>query len=148
MKRILAVLAVVVAGVLPNSLNAQQSSQHEYAEGPVIFHSYIRTKPGMFEQYLHYLATDWKRLMEAEKAAGLVVGYRVIRSSPRSENDYDLILETEYKNMAAFDGLSDREDPLLAKIFGSVPQSDQKMVDRGVMRVPEGERIHRVLVLK
>jgi hypothetical protein len=50
--------------------------------------------------------------------------------------------------MAAFDGLADRMDPIVAQVFGSVPQADQRAVERGAMRVFVGERLFRELILK
>ena len=37
-----------------------QASTRAYREGPVINVSYIRTKPGMFDKYMAYLAGPYK----------------------------------------------------------------------------------------
>ncbi len=139
---------VILAGAIALGLAQTQQVQRPYTEGSVVSHAYVRTKPGMFSRYMQYLDTDWKRYMEELKAAGVVTSYRVLQSPPRSSDDHDLIVLVEYKNMAAFDGLEDRLDPALSRVFGSVPQSDQRSIERGALRENLGERIYRELVLK
>ena len=44
-----------------------------YTEGSVTTVSYIRIKPGMFDKYVKYLDTDYKRSMEAQKKEGIIL---------------------------------------------------------------------------
>ena len=48
--------------------------------------------------------------------------------------DFDLILMVEYKNWAAFDGLSDKFRALAQKIVGSEDKQTQMMVKRTDVR--------------
>ena len=120
-----------------------------YTEGAVVVMSYIRTKPGMFDKYMEYLGGNYKRLLEAQKKAGIVTDYAVYTSLPRTETDWDVLLTTTYKNMAAFDNLDDRTDPITASTLNqSRAQANQAFGDRSAMRDAVGGRLLRQLVLK
>ena len=66
----LAALALILVGI-----NAANSADRPYTEGPVLIVSSIRTEPGMFEEYMKYLAGPYKQLMEGYKKAGIIVDY-------------------------------------------------------------------------
>jgi hypothetical protein len=126
---------------------AQQA--RPYTEGPVVTMDYIRTKPGMFDKYMEYLDGNYKRLMDAQKKAGIVQDYAVYASPATTENDWDVLLTTTYKNMAALDNLEERIEPVeRATLSQSREQANQAYVDRGAMRDAVGTRLMRQLILK
>lgn len=144
-----AALAAITIAVLPLAavpVAAQQS--RPYTEGAVTFVSYIRTKPGKFEEYMRYLAGPYKQLMEAQKQAGIVTEYTVLTGPARDQNDWNVVLTTTYRNMAALDGLDARTDPIADKVMGNQEQRDKAAIDREAMRDVLGGRLLRVLVLK
>src|ERR1700758_3636437 len=96
---------------------------HAYTFGPVMMVSFIRTQPGKFEDYLRYLDGPYKKLMDESKKQGLIVDYAIWQAQPRNAQDADLVLTTTYKNMAAFDGLQGRLDPIIKQTFGSLPKA-------------------------
>jgi hypothetical protein len=54
-----------------------------------------------------------------------------------------------YKNMAAFDGLDDRVEPIMEKTFSATQQQmTQAGIERGKMRTILGSEMIRELVLK
>jgi hypothetical protein len=111
--------------------------------------SYIRTKPGMFDKYMEYLSGNYKRLLEGQKKAGIVTDYAVYTSLPATENDWDVLLTTTYKNMAALDNLDDRTDAIATSILNqSRAQASQAFGERGAMRDAVGARLLRQLILK
>jgi hypothetical protein len=55
--------------------------------------TYIKVKPGKFEDYMKYLSTTCKSIMEAENE-GLIGGYGVYSAEPRTPQEPDLILTT------------------------------------------------------
>ena len=75
----------------------------DFNDGPVVNSSYIRTVDGHFDEYMHWLATTYKKQQEAAKAAGLITSWRVLVTEPRTPQDPDIILVVEYKNWAALD---------------------------------------------
>ena len=119
-----------------------------YKEGPVTDVAFIRTKPGKFDDYMKWVATVWKQSNEEAKKAGIIIGYRVSTSEPRSPSDPDLILEVTYPNMATFDGLTEKLDAVAEKVEGSVQKSNQNEIDRGSLRDVLGSVLTRELVLK
>jgi len=58
------------------------------------------------------------------------------------------LLLVEFKNMAAFDGLRDKLDPIFAKAAGSAEQQTQIQVKRLDVREVMGEKVMREIILK
>ncbi len=119
-----------------------------YTEGQVSEVTSIRTKPGMFDAYMKWLDTTGKQLREDEKKAGLIVDYAIFSVQPRSPHDPDLYMVVTYKNMAALDGLSDRVEPLMKKVYASRDASNKAAIDRESMREILGTELIQQLNLK
>jgi hypothetical protein len=115
-----------------------QTAERTYDNGPVWQVGYIETKPGMFDDYMAYLAGPWRALNEAAKKRGDVLDYRVLAVDSPREHEPDVILLTQFKNMAVFDrSLAETEKDTNA-VFGSSPQSNQAAVKREEIRVLRG----------
>jgi hypothetical protein len=141
----LAPVALLVAGLV-STAGAQE---RPYTEGNVVVVSYIRVKPGMLDKYLKYLDTDYKKIMEAEKKAGVIVDYSVYTSPQEHEDDWNMVLRVIYRNMAALDNLRDKTEPLQHGVTNMSPdQAAQASIDRGAMRDAIGGRILREIILK
>ena len=119
-----------------------------YDNGPVWDYSMVQTKGGHFDDYMKYVATQWKAQEEAAKAKGWVLDYKVFHVSDPRDNEPDLILAVEYKNMAAFDLSLDDRDALVKQVFGSIPASNKSAVDREMIRTLRGRVLTRELILK
>lgn len=124
------------------------AADRPYTEGTVTNVSSIRTMPGMFDDYMAWLAGPYKQAMEAQKAAGVIVGYAVYAAVPHGPNDPDLYLVTTYKNMAALDDMSTKLDPIYEKLQGSLAEQNKAYADRGKMRTVLGDELIRELKLK
>ena len=120
----------------------------DWKDGPVVNAAYIRTVDGHFDDYMHWLATGYKKQQEAAKAAGLILSYRVLVVEARNPQDPDIILVTEFKNWAALDNLGGKFDALTVKTEGSVDASNKSEVDRGKIRTVLGSRTMQEAVLK
>jgi hypothetical protein len=128
-------------------LSAPALADDHYSEGNVTQLSFIRTRPGMFDEYMKYLSTTYQDLLEAQKQAGLVVDYKVYATEPGSPGEPDVILSVTYKNWAAFDGLDDKVEPIVNAAFGGESQANTAAVDREKMRELLGtERIQELLL--
>lgn len=132
--------------MLPCALSIAED--RPYTEGPVMEVSFIRTKPGMFDQYMKWVATVRKQEMEELKKAGLVLSYAIYESRPRNPQDPDLIFTVTYKNLAALDGLQAKTDPIVDKLFGSREAATKGSISREQMREVLGSEIVRELNLK
>ena len=120
----------------------------DYNDGPVQNVSFIRTVDGHFDDYMHWLATTYKKQQEAAKAAGLITGYTVLVGQPHSAQDPDIILITVYKNWAALDHLGSKFDQVLAKVEGSVDAANKSEADRAKIRTVLGSDTVQVAELK
>jgi len=120
----------------------------DYTDGPVVNSAYIRTVDGHFDDYMHWLATSFKKQQEAAKAAGLILSYRVLVVEARNPQDPDVILVTEYKNWAALDHLGGKLDAVSAKVEGSVEAADKAEADRAKIRTVLGSRTMQEALLK
>ena len=118
-----------------------------YTDGPVVEVSYIRTKPGKFDEYMKFLATTYRTLMEANKKAGLIQDYGIYSATPRSPQDPDLLLTTTYANMAALDR-SEEAEGVSVKTIGSMASQTQAAIDREALREVLGSELIRKLNLK
>jgi hypothetical protein len=128
--------------------SALADDSKSYTEGTVTTVTSIRTKPGMFDAYMKWLDTTGKQLREDEKKTGVILEYSVYSVMPRSPHDPDLYLTVTYKNMAALDGLDDREEPLTKKIWATRDASAKAAVDRESLREILGTQLIRRLDLK
>ena len=146
MKKPILLLLAAILTVSASVTRAQED--HAYTQGPVVIVSFVRTAPGMFDEYLRYLDVTYKRLMEEYKRQGIVTDYAIFQAIPRDPNDADLILTITYKNMAAFDELQARTDPVVKQVFGSLPKAASASAERDKMRKQLGSQMVRQLILK
>jgi L-rhamnose mutarotase len=143
MKKILAALFGLV--FLAAIVSAQEVKP--YSHGMVTSISFIKIKPGMFDDYMKYLDGPYKALMEANKKAGLIVRYNVFWTEARNLHEADLLLTTTYTNMAALDKI-DEEEAVAAKVIGSSDIQNKTYIDRQSMREVLGSQLIRELLLK
>ena len=145
MKNYAASILGLIFCIVTSGAVAQDSKY--YKDGPVTYVSYIKIKPGKFDDYMAYLGTSYKALMEENKKAGLILSYNVYSATPKNPNEADLILTTTYANMAALDK-SDEADAVAKKVMGDPALRNKKTADRGAMRDLLGSELIRELVLK
>jgi hypothetical protein len=142
-------ILLLLAAILTISATVTVAQEeHAYTQGHVVIVSRIRTEPGMFEDYMRYLSSTYKRVMEEYKKQGIITDYGVYQARPRDPEDADLILTVTYKNMAALDDLQARTDPTAKQVFGSLAKAASASVDRGKMRREIGSQLVRQLILK
>ena len=66
------ITSIVMAFMLSSFVAAASAGESKpYKEGPVIQVTYVKTKAGKFDDYMKFLATEYKAVMEAEKKGGL-----------------------------------------------------------------------------
>ncbi len=146
MIRISRILFVVGAVLSFGSL--AYADGRDWTDGPVQNVAFIRTVDGHFDDYMHWLATTYKKQQEAAKAAGLITSYEVLVGQPHNPQDADIILITVYKNWAALDHLGSKLDEVSAKVEGSVDAANKSEADRAKIRTVLGSDTVQVAVLK
>ena len=132
--------------VLSCVANAQE---RPYRDGPVSVVTSVKVMDGQYENYMKFLASAWRGNMAASKEAGVVLDYAVYNASPRRADDPDIYLVTTYANMAAFDGMNEKMDPILAKTMKmNLGQREEAAGKRTVMRTILGTEMLRVVDFK
>jgi hypothetical protein len=139
-------LALSVLGAAAVTVHAQV--KRPYRNGTVWNVAMIRMKPGMDTAYLDYLATDWKRNQEASKKEGLIVSYKVLTTEGHSPTDWNLLLMTEFKDLASMEANQDKADALAPKVVGDDQKQMQGYRDRSEIREVMGDRLAREIVLE
>jgi len=143
---LLTLLGIASIGLSTTTASAMEN--RPYKEGPVTEVSFVKTKPGMFDAYMKWVATTRKQMIDEEKKAGIIIESKVFTVEPRHPGDPDVILTETFANMATLDGLDDRLDPIMEKVAGSVQKSNEAAVDREKLREVLGSELIREMVLK
>ena len=120
----------------------------DWNDGPVQSVTFVRTIDGHFDDYMHWLATTYKKQQEAAKAAGLITNYAVLIGQAHNPQDPDIILITEFKNWAALDHVGSKLDQVSAQVEGSVEAANKSQADRAKIRTILGSETVQVAVLK
>jgi hypothetical protein len=119
-----------------------------YTEGAVWDITMIKTKAGMSDDYLKQLAQGLKPIYDEEKKQKLILDYKILLGDASSPHDYDILIMVQYPNMAAFDGLRDKIDPIMTKVMGGEDQRRSTMVKRMDVREILGTKTMREITLK
>jgi hypothetical protein len=147
MKFISALLATAL--LLSFSLPAQSVAQGlPYTEGSVWSVGFVKTKPGMTNDYYKNLAENWQKTNEAAKKEGLVLSYKILSGPAANTEDWDVMLLVEYKNMAALDGMAEKMEALSARMMGSQDQRKVGAIKRNEIRDFLGAKLVREIILK
>jgi hypothetical protein len=136
---------IIIFFCIPSGINAQERS---FTEGSVWEISYVKTKLPYFNDYMTNLNNGWKKVMDEAKKEGLILNYMVLSSAPANQEDWNLMLMIEYKNMAAMDGLEDKMEKISEKLFGNEDQRQQNAVSRNELREILGNKTARQLTFK
>jgi hypothetical protein len=137
------VLVVLIVGV---SVFAQVN--RPYHNGSVWNIAFIRMKPGMDTAYLNYLAGPWKANQEAAKKEGLILSYKVISTEGHNPGDWNIMLMTEYKDLATMEANEDKGDALAQKVVGNDEKQMQGYKERLEIREVMGDRLAREILLE
>jgi hypothetical protein len=127
---------------------AALAADKPYTEGTVWTMSTIRVKPGQFEAYMRDVLPMRKKIDEEAKKEGLLLSSHVLSGQSSNAEDFDLVILEEYKNFAAFDGITAKYDAILAKIGSSEEQQTQTMEKRVELRTILGEKTLQEIVPK
>ena len=119
-----------------------------YHNGSVWTLAFIRIKPGMDAAYLNYIASEWKRIEEAAKKEGLILSYKVLVTEGHTPGDWNLILMTESKDLAALEANEKKADALAERLVGDDQKQMQGYRDRSEIREVMGSRLAREIVLE
>ena len=140
--------ALLLAAVLTLSAAALAQVSRPFRNGSVWDIGFIRMKPGMESAYLHYVATDWKKHQEELKKDGQILSYKVLTTESHGANDWNIMLLTEYKDMATKEANEAKEDALYQRVIGNDDKQRQGYRERLEIREVMGGRLAREIVLE
>ncbi len=144
--RIFVGLLVVLVFAMGVVVFAQVS--RPYRNGSVWNVAFIRMKPGMETAYLNYIATDWKKNQDASKKEGLILSYKVLTTEAHGGADFNIMLMTEYKDLATMEANENKADNLAQQIVGNDQKQMQGYKDRLEIREVLQDRLAREIVLE
>jgi len=139
---LLIVLTLVVSVVVAAQVN------RPYRNGSVWSISFIKMRPGMDTAYLNYIASEWKREQDALKKDGQILSYKVLTTEAHGSNDWNIMLMSEYKDLATMEANQDKADNLAQTVVGNDEKQMQGYRDRLQIREVLETRIAREQVLE
>ena len=137
----------LVVSVLIVGISAYAQVKRPFQNGSVWNISFIRMKPGMETAYLNYLAGSWKTNQEALKKEGLILSYKVITTEGHTPGDWNVMLMTEYKDLATMEANEDKADTVSQRVVGDDEKQRQGYRERIGIREVMGDRLGREVVL-
>ncbi len=98
--------------------------------------------------YMNYLTTEWKRNQEALKTEGIILSYRVLTTEAHGTNDWNLLLMTEYRDLATMEANEARADAIGQRVVGNDQTQMQGYRNRSEIREVMGSRLAREIILE
>jgi hypothetical protein len=145
LKTSLKVAALLCAAAMTAPAAAQESS---YKPGTVWTAGRIHVLPGQFENYMDWLASDWKRMREFGKKEGVELSYHVLAVNNARKDEANLILLIESKDYLT----TAQQDAFNKKLNAFLASDDRKQgaasATRGAMREQWGSTEYQELILK
>ena len=136
-------VALLIVGV---SVYAQVN--RPYRNGSVWNVSFIRIKPGMDTAYMNYIAGQWKAEQEAQKKDGNILSYKVLSVEAHTPGEWNLMLMTEYKSLAAMEANEDKAEAVAQRVVGNDERQMQGYRERLEIREVMGARLAREIILE
>ncbi len=148
MKRNRIFVGLAIAILLTLSIVVVAQVARPYRNGSVWNIGFIQMKPGMDTAYLNYVAGDWKREQEALKKDGQIISYKVLTTEAHGSNDWNIMLMTEYKDLATMEANETKADNLAQTVIGTDEKQMQGYRDRLQIREFMQNRLAREIVLE
>ena len=141
-------VASLAALVLIVGISVFAQVNRPYHNGSVWNIAFIRIKPGMDTAYMNYLAGNWKTEQEAQKKDGNILAYKVMSVEGHTPGDWNLMLMTEYKNLATMEANEDKAEAVAQRVIGNDEKQMQGYKDRSEIREVLGGRLAREIILE
>ena len=143
--RLAALSAFLTLALISTAVSAQEKP---WTEGTVWSISMIRVKPGMFDVYMREVLPMRKKIDEEAKKQGLLVSSHVFAGIANGRDDFDVMFLDEFKNWAAFDGMTAKYDAIMRNVVGSEDKQVQVMQKRTDVREILGDKVMQELIVK
>ncbi len=145
-------IVLLVCFVLGLSNTTYSQDDDVYDEGTVWSLTFVRTGANVADDYLKDLSKTWKAFMDGAVKEGLVVSYKILIGPPANEDDFNIVLMIENKNMASLDPDPERDakfDAMEEKIKESMKgKYDETVTNYENLRQIYGTKVMREIFLK
>ena len=148
MKRNRTLVCLLVVLFLALSVVVFAQVNRPYRNGSVWSIGFIQMKPGMETAYLTYIADGWKRGQEALKKDGQIISYKVLVTETHGSDDWNIMLMTEYKDLATMEANEAKADNLTQTVIGNDEKQMQGYRDRLQIREVLENRLAREIILE
>jgi hypothetical protein len=145
MKRIITLAIIAFTLIVSSTLNAQEKS---YTNGSVWQVGFIKTGANMTVEYLNNLKNNWKATHDEAVKQGLIVSYMILQGTAANPEDWDIMLMTEFKSMAAMEGQEEKWEAISKKVIGGEEAMKKLNESRVSMRTIYGGKLLREVVYK
>ena len=142
------ILAITAALLTAWAGLSSAQSDAPYTEGPVWQITLVKTKYGMSDDYLKGLARTFKGTLDEAKKQNLILDYKILLGDAANPQDFDIMLMTSSKNMAALDNAREKFDPIARKIEGNPDEQRATATKRLEIREILGGKLMREITLK
>ena len=148
MKRRNLLIASLLVALLIVGVSVYAQVNRPYRNGSVWNVSFIRIKPGMDTAYMNYIAGQWKSEQEAQKKDGNILSYKVLSVEAHTPGEWNLMLMTEYKSLAAMEASEDKAEAVAQRVVGNDEKQMQGYRERLEIREVMGARLAREIILE
>lgn len=143
-------LIFMAALILPGQSKAQNSKLYE--SGSVWNLTFVKLHANMGDEYLKGLNKTWKASMDEMVKEELILSYKILSGQAANEDDFDLLLMIEIKNLASMDPSPEREKKMEAiekRVMDAMGDEFKKTVaSYSTMREIQGSKMMREIYLK
>ena len=138
----------IAAAVLIVGISVYAQVNRPYHNGSVWNIAFIRIRPGMNTAYMNYLASSWKAEQEAQKKDGNIVSYKVMSVEGHTTGEFNLMLMSEYKDLATMEASQDKAEAVAQRVVGNDETQIKGYKERAEIREVLGDRLAREIILE
>ena len=138
----------LAVGLLIVSISVYAQVNRPYHNGSVWNIAFIRIRPGMNTAYMNYLASSWKAEQEAQKKDGNIVSYKVMSVEGHTTGEFNLMLMSEYKDLATMEASQDKAEAVAQRVVGNDETQIKGYKERAEIREVLGNRLAREIILE
>jgi hypothetical protein len=145
MKKITTLLLLAFTLTFGSTLFAQEKS---YKDGSVWQIGFIKVNANMTVDYLNNLKDNWKVIHDEAVKQGMILSYKILQGNAANPEDWDIMLMTEYKNLAAVEAAEDKWEAISKKVVGNEDAVKKLNDSRVNMRTIYGGKMLREISYK
>jgi hypothetical protein len=145
MKKTITLIILVLTVAFGSALFAQDKT---YKDGSVWQIGFIKVSANMNVDYLNNLKNNWKATHDEAVKQGLILSYKILQGTAANPEDWDIMLMTEFKSLAAMEGSEDKWEAISKKVIGGEEAMKKLNESRVSMRTIYGGKLLKEVIYK